>query len=412
MASVCECVDSVSTCATACVAACATACVAACVADDDTMVTSAADGSVVASMEAETAVDVDGVRIDDERDDESARFIPFYSTKPTSSRNRSVRKRKGVSAEEAADLPPAFQRSEWEGPFWFEAPRIITVTDPATGKHKPLHKGITSRERQRLREMLRTGFITEELLRTVVVPMNDETSNKARLRAHDHALTNCLKGKPRLKVVVHEDGTADLVDIFADYQRQLDKDHRLLLDPFRRGSRLFFEVDGKAHYTTAGQLTYIKFCTDFDVHAFVEEHEDSIRKEMKAIARSKPPAADGKRRRRRELTKKPSKYCRGAVFADYDILTDSHEEREAARTAHAALSALGNSVRTQTQTESQPEVPVVDAPVADAPVVDAPVPGTSLMNVSLTDASPVDAPEVSEPTAKRARMHDSIIAML
>lgn len=319
-------------------------------ADTDPTDEEPAEVAVVAAMkeEEEAGDEDDDMRavVAGDGDGLGGLVMTFHGTRAASSRNRSVRKRKGVLPEEAADPPPACQRSESEGPFWFEAPRTIVVTDPETGKKRPRHKGITSRERQRLREMLKAGFITEALLRDVVVPMNDETSAKARLRAHDHALTNWLKGQPRLKLVTHADGVTELVDISVDYERQLGRDHRLLLDPFRRGTHLFFEVDGRTHYTTAGQLTYIRFGVDYDVHGYVEEHEDRIREQMKEAAKSKPALQeDGRRRRRRELTKQPSAYCRGAIFAEYDIITNRAEELEAARVAQAALcaKALGMS---------------------------------------------------------------------
>lgn len=308
----------------------------------DTSASAAAADSAVASSDSGSD-DMNVVVHDGDAED---MVMSYGGSKVTSSRNRSVRKRKGILPEEAADPPPACQESEQEGPFWFEAPRTILVTEPDTGRKKLQHRGITSRERQRLRELLKAGFISEDFLRTVVVPMNDETSDKARLRAHDHALTNWLKGRPLLKQICHEDGTVEISDISVDYERQLQRDHRQLLDAFRRGTYLFFELDGKYHYTTAGQLTYLQFGMNNDVHAYVEEHEEEIREQMKEAAKNKPaPAGDGRRRRRRELTKAPSKYSRGAVFDEYGIITDKPEEMAAALAAQKALYAksLGTS---------------------------------------------------------------------
>lgn len=278
----------------------------------------------------------------------------YYGSKAMTSRNNSVRKRKGILPEEAADPPPSCQKSEWEGPFWFEAPRTIIVRDPKTGHPQLRRKGIASQERQRLRELLKTGFITEEFLRTVVVPTNDETSHTARLRAHDFALTNWLKGRPLLKQIKRADGVTELTDIAVDYDQQLDRDHRKLFDPFRRGTHLFYELDNHIHHTTVGQLSLLQFELRNDVTGCVEEHEEEIRKLMKEAAKAKPDTAvDGKRRRRRELTRNPSKYSRGAVLADYDIITSTREEVEAEEAATRALFAknLGKSAMARASAE-------------------------------------------------------------
>lgn len=280
--------------------------------------------------------DDDGMAVVDYGSDGSD-AVPFGGAKGTATRNRSVRRRKPAAPEEAADLPPAMQRSEAMGPFWFEAGRNIVVTD-ADGRRKTQHRGIYGVEKQRLRELLKQGFITPEFLRDTVVPMNDETSSVPRLRAHDYALTNCLKGVPRLKVVPQSDGTVELVDPYIDYQRQLEKDHRLLFDPFRRGTHLFFKVDGKTHYTTAGQLTYIRFGNDYDIHRYVEENEAAISEAMRAAARGKSHAAVKKRRR--ELTKAPVRMCRGSVHAAFDIVTDRDEELAAAKSRTDAAKPL------------------------------------------------------------------------
>ena len=198
-----------------------------------------------------------------------------------------ARKRKGVLPEELDEELPAHQASECEGRFWFEASRFISVRDPETNICTRLHKGITSIERQRLRELLKLGYLTDEYLRTVVIPKNDETSGASRRRAHDYALTNMLKGAPILQATTTADGTIDITDVNVDYEQQLERDRRLLFDPFRRGTHLFFQLDGRTHHTTVAQLAMFRFEDRTHLDAYVAEHEEEIRARMKEVARSK-----------------------------------------------------------------------------------------------------------------------------
>ena len=231
------------------------------------------------------------------------------STGTKSSRSRSMRKRKFTTDElqkAKATGPKEPMESDFEGPFWFE----MSTTSNATGEKT--HSGITRRERQLLHELVKSGFFTDERLQKVVVPLNDETSKTPRLRAFDWAVTNFSKGRPSLTIV---DGS--IVDPNLDYQNELKKHHRLLFDPFRRGTHLFFETfedleglkKATVHRTTVGQLCFIKWCIEHHVDRYVEEHLDEIRAHMSITTKKSGP-----QKRRRELTSAPTKIIRGAVF--------------------------------------------------------------------------------------------------
>lgn len=221
-------------------------------------------------------------------------------------RSRSMRKRKFTALEleksEHAKRGPL--EGESEGPFWFEKSSTSFVDG------EKVHHGITRRERQLLREIVKTHFFTPARLASVVVPLNDETSSAPRLRAYDWAVTNFAKGRPLLQVV---DGF--IVDPNLDYQNELKKHHRLLFDPFRRGTHLFFDGPGSTtHRTTVGQLCFIKWCIDHRVDKYVEDNLAEIREHMSRSTRK-----HGTTKRRRELTSAPRKMLRGAVLDSMTI---------------------------------------------------------------------------------------------
>lgn len=241
--------------------------------------------------------------------------VPVSVTGKATARSRSIRKRKFMPEE--LEKTNAFVRpvteSEAEGPFWFEKSSTSYV------EGQKIHHGITRREHQLLRELVKSGFFTAERLTNVVVPLNDESSKTPRLRAFDWAVTNFAKGRPQLAVV---DNT--IVDPNIDYQSELKKHHRLLFDPFRRGTHIFFELptaggpsgssEMETHRTTVGQLCFIKWCVDHHVDRYVEAHLDDIRAHMSTTTKKQ-----GHIKRRRELTSAPRKMLRGAVFENMVI---------------------------------------------------------------------------------------------
>lgn len=216
--------------------------------------------------------------------------VELKSTLPPSSRMRSIRKRKFARHEEPVAIVP--QTSDGIGPFWF-------ATDGPSA--------ITRREIQLLKEIV--NVFQMDVLKTTVIPLNDEKSKSPRLRAFDWAVTNFAKGKPLTFVV---NGAA--MDPNVDYQSALKKHHRLLFDPFRRGTHIFFECDSIIHRTTVGQLSFIKWCLEHKIDRYVEENLHEIRAHMSEAAKSRV----GKRRRK-ELTKSPRNLVRGIICEELEV---------------------------------------------------------------------------------------------
>lgn len=216
--------------------------------------------------------------------------MQLSSTQPPSTRTRAVRKRKFAIHEHPK--PIVSTSSDSQGQFWY-------ATDGAGA--------ITRREMQLLKE-ISTEFGLD-VLRTVVVPLNDEKSQSPRLRAFDWAVTNYAKGKP-LSFVANN----TISDPNMDYQSALKKHHRLLFDPFRRGTHIFFEIDGQTHRTTVGQLCFIKWCLEHNIDKYVEENLVDIRSDMASASKSRC-----NKKRRKELTKSPRTLVRGIICEDIEV---------------------------------------------------------------------------------------------
>lgn len=202
-----------------------------------------------------------------------------------------------------------------DGPFWYEESNTVLLNS------QKVHRGITERERQQLKELVKSGFFSLEVLSKSVVQLNDESSDSPRLRIYDWSVTNYSKGKPFLSVVV-KDGKSSIVDPNMSYEVELRRHHRLLFDPFRRGTPVFFESNNEVHRTTVGQLTFIKWCIENGVDKYVETNLLEIKKNMSAVSRHSRSVCKEAKKRRRELTPAPTRMVRGMLISSLDIQTD------------------------------------------------------------------------------------------
>ncbi len=211
--------------------------------------------------------------------------------------------------------------------------------------------------------------MTDDFLKDVLVPLNDESSPVPRLRMYNWAVTNYAKGKGITTKVVEKDGKVKFIDPCISYNSTLKKLHRPLFDPYRRGTLLFFRVSSSSksstsesalsslsssssssssscsspetenenqqneiqsgpletatgtgtgtgttlqhltsvHHTTVGQLLFVKWCIDNGVDKYVQSHETEIRQHLNTTAKLR--STRGKKRVK-ELTESTCKYAR------------------------------------------------------------------------------------------------------
>jgi hypothetical protein len=185
-----------------------------------------------------------------------------------------------------------------EGCFWYVKPHV--KIDPITQRRTFF--GMNQKESQRLKELVKSNFFTPTMLSTIA-SMNDESNSKkqTRLRSFDWAVTNFTKGNPisYLKPAKNESNNKMIVDPHLSYSSELHSGHRLLFDPFRRGTHVYFEADGKNRHSTVGQLCFLKWCFDNGIDTYVDENADEIKKDMAIIYK--------KRRKNRSSTVKTEK---------------------------------------------------------------------------------------------------------
>ena len=164
----------------------------------------------------------------------------------------------------AHTVPPehkAALKSARIGRFWF----VDGATLPDGTK-----TGLCNREKTHLRYM--SDYFSSEkgerLLRDVIVPANNEDKRAPALRKYNFGPTNTFKA---LGLTTVKDGVLRMPH--EDYTSHLRAWTRDLYDSFRRGERVWFELDGKKQYSTVAQLHFFMVGEKTGQNDAVVEHE-------------------------------------------------------------------------------------------------------------------------------------------
>ena len=164
------------------------------------------------------------------------------------------------------------------GIFFFEKQTFVMQNN------KRVLMGMTYREKNQLQELVKSEFFNKDENVKSVVDLNNEKSKTPRLRAFDWAVTNFSKTK---RSCVFEEGNTEVFDPYSLYVGELKKFHRLLFDPFRRGTHVYFEYKNSVQITTVGQLTFIKWCIENKIDKYVETHYTEIKKNMTYMSKQR-----------------------------------------------------------------------------------------------------------------------------
>lgn len=164
-----------------------------------------------------------------------------------------------------AHLLPARIRAELKsrriGRFWFVDGKVLS-----DGRFT----GLTEREKSHLQYMSKyySSDKGEKLLREVIVPANNEDRSVPALRKYNFSVTNTFKA---LSLTLVKDGV--MRTPHEDYTSHLRAWTRDLYDSFRRGERVWFEIDGRKNYTTVAQLHFFLVGDVTGQNEAVVEHE-------------------------------------------------------------------------------------------------------------------------------------------
>lgn len=164
-------------------------------------------------------------------------------------------------------------------------------------------------------------YFTEERLRTLLLPVITK-EGKLSLRALDWLVTNYAKKVPIVYNVKPPECPEVVLNVYNSYKNWLWNHKRKNFDPFRRGQRIFFVVDGVSYESTVGQLNFFFWASRYGVLQYAQEHIVEIEKDQavstkshQALAKQEQvqessttpaaPSSVNRKRKRRQLSQAP-----------------------------------------------------------------------------------------------------------
>ena len=153
-------------------------------------------------------------------------------------------------------------------------------------------------------------YFTDDVLKTILLPIiakqHVDGEPKLSLRAIDWLCTNYSKAHPIVYTVKPPDSCEVLINIYRSYKSWLWTFKRKNFDPFRRRTRLYFQVDDVEYQSTVGQLNFIYWASRYGVLEYARNHIDIIEKDQAhATKNAIVPEKEGRKRKRRQLSKAP-----------------------------------------------------------------------------------------------------------
>lgn len=143
-------------------------------------------------------------------------------------------------------------------------------------------------------------YFTEERLRTLLLPVITK-EGKLSLRALDWLVTNYAKKVPIVYNIKPVECPEVVLNVYNSYKNWLWNHKRKNFDPFRRGQRIFFTVDGVSYESTVGQLNFFFWASRYGVLQYAQEHIGEIEKDQAVSTKSHQDASkEGLKERAKE----------------------------------------------------------------------------------------------------------------
>lgn len=172
------------------------------------------------------------------------------------------------------------------GPFWWE--------------------GVLCQKKQYRLEKIQEYF-DDDKLRALLLPIITK-DNALSLRALDWLVTNYSKKKPVVYNVTPPNCPEVIINVYRSYKSWLWNHKRKNFDPFRRGQRICFDLDGKTYESTVGQLNFFYWASRYGVLDYARQHIEEIEKDQAATTKTgvSPSTAGGPvKKKRRQLSQAP-----------------------------------------------------------------------------------------------------------
>lgn len=174
---------------------------------------------------------------------------------------------------------PAESQKTHMGPFWWTGP-------------------MCPKKACRLQKI--QEYFTDERLRALLLPVITK-EGKLSLRALDWLVTNYAKKVPIVYNIKPPECPEVVLNVYNSYKNWLWNHKRKNFDPFRRGQRIFFTVDGVTYESTVGQLNFFFWASRYGVLQYAQEHISEIEKDQAVSTKSHQAQAKGAQEEEEEV---------------------------------------------------------------------------------------------------------------
>ena len=202
-----------------------------------------------------------------------------------------------------------------------------------------------SKQENRLRDML--PYYTESKIRGLLLPIITQKDTLS-LRVLDWLVTNYAK-KHNIVYKYKVEGDTLMLNVYSEYKSWLRNYRRRNFDPFRRRSRIYFEIDRVQYQTTVGQLNFIYWSDVFGVLDYTRRNLQEIERDMnrslsKMRQQKERDRRTGTKRKRRELSTAPRNKC-FVYSSDVRLEFDSDDETTSNPAGEPAAAAAPPEMR-------------------------------------------------------------------
>jgi hypothetical protein len=165
-------------------------------------------------------------------------------------------------------------------------------------------EGVLCKKKQFRLEKIQEYF-DEDKLRSLLVPVINKEKGLS-LRALDWLVTNYSKKRPIVYNVTPPNCPEVIVNVYRSYKVWLWNHKRKNFDPFRRGKRIYFTLDGQTYESTVGQLNFFYWASRYGVLEYARQHISEIEKDQAATTKVVQPGETKKKRRQLSQAPKES----------------------------------------------------------------------------------------------------------
>lgn len=137
----------------------------------------------------------------------------------------------------------------------------------------------------RLEKMV--DYFTCSKIKAILLPIINKEGSLS-LRALDWLVTNYSKKKPIIYNVTPPDCPEVVVNMYRSYKSWLWNHKRKNFDPFRRGQRIFFSLEGHVYESTVGQLNFFFWASRYGVLDYADKHIKEIEKDQAVTTKKHP----------------------------------------------------------------------------------------------------------------------------